>query len=1005
MTLEVSQTYPGELTNKVSNGATALNLQRYSNGGAMKFGPVTVGETKGVYNSIYLNGTYYYPFTYNGEAVYLKDNVFTEKKYYKYVNGEMTVAGNYDSANRTSFKVDEAEDRVLGSLTNLASSSVQQSFKNLSPYAANGNGPYEKVTIGGKTYDTYSGEKFMNAPADTAFTTSVIFDYAYGENDTATSYGYTLTLGRDGAALGTTVVGNYDATEDYNGNVAGNYSFTYGSSFGARLFHSIRIYDRVLNEDEIAQNHFVDLAYQFDTDLSAYGQASDALKKKVHEAFKGVDQSSMTADKFSLALDVLLLTDGTYPSDGFEGALSFEGFQMRLYGTPAFRTRFTVDMAAISAVSEEFSVKEIGVLSAKVDADTTFDTLFLAKGTDGAYTVGEGVRREIVYDKDINEIRNGSFGTVIEADAQTPIYTDEYISRAYMIIAYQAGTANEASFVFYCNAAGEAKGLGDTVSLVEMAAATINIHPESSAIYRVYASQDIDKDLTLSELNDALDDAKAHYDAINAFYDEWLTEINGYKSAMVAYQKTALHASTDDILTTAKSSANTLKGTADTAYGEVTAYLSSKKEEDMCTAKEFADAIRTVCTKLQFVANSTKDESLAMTVKEALLSAETYYQGLSRTTAQKELTLSRAKTKIDSAYTALSGYVLNTTVTARMYVLGDSTVCHRGSGEPEQSWMDCFAKETTNELEIINKAVAGWAFKGMICSTPSSSKDTDITHYTDAENSRFGQILDVAQEGDFVVFASTSPNDMFQQERDFFYKTDEFGNVTYATRVSKTEHYFIDENGDRVNLNDNNYAAYGYQKHSWIITPNEYYHMLRDCIDKTLATGATPILVISSGGLAGTTSSTRSFSITRDGVTKNYRTSMAIPGKLTVYVEAYEEVKRILAEEYEGRVVLIDHIDRVFEEYEKVYDAALLEAKELKDKNGRIDYVDEHVNKVNITAEEYARYKLYSIYNAKTSDNTHHGAAGAALVAEKILEVVRAESFDCALKNYLIPED
>lgn len=782
------------------------------------------------------------------------------------------------------------------------------------------------------------------------------------------------------------------------------WGFTYGASCST-AFSSIRVYNRVLTDAELAQNHFVDLAYALDADLTAYEAASADLKAKAHEAFKNVDESSMTAEEFASELESLLKTGGAYPADGFDGALSFLGHQMRLYGLPAFRTLFEVDMDAVSAV-DGFSVKELGVLTFKVDADDPldFEALALIENEDGNYTVGEGIRREIAYGGDVNALREGVFYALTEADATSPVYTDEYVSRAYMIVAYREGTAQEQTFVSYCNAEGDEDGLGNSVSLYEMASALIGTNPESTNVSHIYLSQGVDTELALSALQSALEDAKAHYDAVNARYDGWLNSIEEYKTNMVAYQKTALHASKYADLTNAKNAAKTLKNTADKAYGEYSAYLSTEREADMQSACEFADAVALACTTLRFVANSTDNDALLKTVEDALTEAESYYQGLSRSILPKELTISRAKTKIDSAYSALSGYILNTGVKARMYVLGDSTVCTRASTSAVQGWVDQFIPSTKNSLEIINYAKGGWSFKGMIYTTVGTS-DYDINNYTDAENSAFGKVLDVAGEGDFVVFASTSPNDLWQDGRDFFYKVDEFGQVTYATRVSKSEQYFIDENGKRIDLTKDNCAKYGYEMYTWKATPNEYYHMLKDCIDQTLEAGATPILVTSCGGLSNTSATTRDFTITRNGVTTNYKAPMAIPGKITSSVEAYEEVKRILTAEYEGKVILIDPTPLVFAEYEKLFDEAVIEANQIKKEKGQIDYVDAYVEKTNITAAQYARYKLLSVYNADTSDNTHQGKAGASLVAEKIVEILRDPGFDCDLKNYLIEEN
>ena len=375
------------------------------------------------------------------------------------------------------------------------------------------------------------------------------------------------------------------------------------------------------------------------------------------------------------------------------------------------------------------------------------------------------------------------------------------------------------------------------------------------------------------------------------------------------------------------------------------------------------------------------------TVEEKITELKSYYQGLYREIADYELAVSRYNRKISNAYSTLSKYTVNTGVKARMYILGDSTVCPRSADSTTQGWPQMFAGHITDELEIVNYAVGGWSFKGMT-QISSDSAVIDLTLHTDMENSRFGKVLDVAGEGDFVVFASTSPNDLWQGGRDFFYHEDEFGNYTYAVKAKDsngdTVHYFEDEAGNRTYLTTSNCAQYGYQLYTCKASANEYYHMLKECIDKTLETGATPVLVTAVGGIMTTTATTKSFTITRDGVSTNYTTPIAIPGKIHSNVEHYEEVKRIVAEEYGDQVVLIDYAPAVFDVYETDFDQFIS---------------DDGMSKENALTALRVRY------NPGKDDPTHQNAIGATLACDKILEILRNENFDCDLKNYLIAEE
>ena len=93
----------------------------------------------------------------------------------------------------------------------------------------------------------------------------------------------------------------------------------------------------------------------------------------------------------------------------------------------------------------------------------------------------------------------------------------------------------------------------------------------------------------------------------------------------------------------------------------------------------------------------------------------------------------------------------------------------------------------------------------------------------------------------------------------------------------------------------------------------------------------------------------------------------------------YQPVKRMLAKEFEGKVILIDYAPLVFLEYEKTFDAAIAGG---------------------MTRDE-ALTHLRATYNANETDPTHQNAVGANLAAEKILSILRSPDFVCPLKDYL----
>lgn len=431
-----------------------------------------------------------------------------------------------------------------------------------------------------------------------------------------------------------------------------------------------------------------------------------------------------------------------------------------------------------------------------------------------------------------------------------------------------------------------------------------------------------------------------------------LDAVKNERDRAVLAQREALFASSADVLAEVQARAKEALVEAEEVYEKVTAALEGEEHKArMKEADKLRRAVLAECENMFVIADGGANDALADEAERMQKEIEKAYAALQRAVREKTLWCNRYQMKVKSAYGAVARQVFDEAVKARMYILGDSTVCHREETDKVQGWADAFAKQAAPSLSITNFARGGWSFKGMIY-TVSSEKKGDYENFTDPENSRFGQTADVAREGDFVVFASTSPNDLWQHGFDFFYTEDKLGRVTT-----------VEEGTPRA------------KKYTWTASADEYYGMLRDCIEKVLAIGATPVLVTACGGLMLTEESEHAFTVGG----QDYKTARAIPGKITSCVEHYEEVKRMLAKEFEGKVFLIDYAPLVFEEYEKTFDAAIAGG---------------------MTKEE-ALTHLRATYNANETDPTHQNAVGANLAAEKILSILRDPDFVCPLKDYL----
>lgn len=442
------------------------------------------------------------------------------------------------------------------------------------------------------------------------------------------------------------------------------------------------------------------------------------------------------------------------------------------------------------------------------------------------------------------------------------------------------------------------------------------------------------------------------YAGVEKAVDLLLAAVKNERDRAILCRREAIFADSEEALAAVQARVGDALAEAEAVFEKVMGALEGEEHKArMKEADKHRRAVLAECENMFVIADGGANDALADEAEKMQKEIEKAYAALCRAVREKTLWCRRYHMKAKSAYDDVAHCKFDPAVQARMYILGDSTVCHREETDKVQGWADAFEKHVKPSLAISNLAQGGWSFKGMKY-TVSSQKKGEYENFTDPENSRFGRTVDVATEGDFVVFASTSPNDLWQHGYDFYYTEDKLGRVTT-----------VEEGTPRA------------KKYTWTAPADEYYTMLRDCIEKTLDVGATPVLVTACGGLMLTEEKEHSFTV----FGKEYTTARAIPGKITSCVEHYEEVKRMLAKEFEGKVILIDYAPLVFLEYEKTFDAAIASG---------------------MTRED-ALTHLRGTYNASETDPTHQNAVGAALAAEKILAILRDPTFDCALKAFI----
>lgn len=360
MTLEVSQAYP-EYYKTYANQKTGTLNTRGSDGTSIFLGPLTIGYTKQIGGSVCFGGvgtsyryvpvTYTDPETQESRVVYIKTSTASGKSFdcYEYdpETGVMTVIEELQGKFVFPSSSDDATAmKAYFSNPTLSRWGVSNSYAAYKPFDVDGYGPLTGwINIANGTicptsfynFDGYGKPSFMNAPTDTAFTTSMIFNYEYDEEDLTTdTYGYTLSLGRDGAILDSSeYAGSYDAKKDYTTYSAGtrddgtNYAFSYGLSITATYYYSLRIYNKVLSADEQAQNYFIDLAYRLDADMTDYINLNAKGKKIVHNLMVGKNEKTANADDIDAAIKTaqekqdLVEWDGKYAPLYVQDGLTF----------------------------------------------------------------------------------------------------------------------------------------------------------------------------------------------------------------------------------------------------------------------------------------------------------------------------------------------------------------------------------------------------------------------------------------------------------------------------------------------------------------------------------------------------------------------------------------------------------------------------------------------------------------------------------------------------------
>lgn len=148
-------------------------------------------------------------------------------------------------------------------------------------------------------------------------------------------------------------------------------------------YYAIRIYPFVLTAEEKAQNHFADLCGYTKIDVAIaelYSTISASGQAVLHNEFASVNLADADKSLLEAAIQRISNAEKAFAELGAtaEDFFSFKGYQVHLYGDPAFRATFTVE----EFDKEGVTLKEIVISSASVGSDPILTTVY----ADGAFT-------------------------------------------------------------------------------------------------------------------------------------------------------------------------------------------------------------------------------------------------------------------------------------------------------------------------------------------------------------------------------------------------------------------------------------------------------------------------------------------------------------------------------------------------------------------------------------------------------------------------------------------
>ena len=302
--------------------------------------------------------------------------------------------------------------------------------------------------------------RFIGNPLGRVYSFAVTSDYTVENGGTGT---VTLSLLRDSANVQTRKLA-YPVQAGDN-TVLNTSVFSMGNTDDQTRsvnydYYALRYYERVLTEEELAQNHFVDLAKWFGISLDAYDEYEKTTREALHLALREETFDTLTRSTLQSAVDSFgALQSAVKVND----IISFEGFSAALTGAPGLRSTYTVDRTALKALEKDGYAVTVGALVAAeggrdiaaVGKDTQYRTIVRE-----VYKNGEFVNPVLESDEDSFRF---ALTTRYDTANSSKYYEESLLYRAYVTLE-KDGT----STTLYLDAEGDTFGNAVTVKDVSL---------------------------------------------------------------------------------------------------------------------------------------------------------------------------------------------------------------------------------------------------------------------------------------------------------------------------------------------------------------------------------------------------------------------------------------------------------------------------------------------------------------------------------------------------------